>query len=269
MSFSYTSLVIRPLCWGQGSPLCPCLRPRPPVIVAAQVLKEQKPLSGSGEDHARIGCALFYTDDRQPASDHQSLQNSLTHARSGLSDLLLVRAHLLFLSSQTQPDPVAWMVAPTARIWLSGSLIFVVTFLCLIYCYFLPWIRIVNNSPQISYKFLITLKPILICSFKVAFMVALAYMLLKAKAFIIQHRTPLEPSSISGELPRSNPARFKWHIAKLMNEKCLPVLRYWGGRYSGSPVDLKSWENSLSLLSKNTANILKVSFFIEHHWPPN
>ena len=117
MSFSYTSLVIRPSCWGQGSPLCPCLRPRPPVIVAAQVLKEQKPLSGSGEDHARIGCALFYTDDRQPASDHQSLQNSMTHARSGLSDLLLVRAHLLFLSSQTQPDPVAWMVAPTARIF--------------------------------------------------------------------------------------------------------------------------------------------------------
>ena len=87
MSFSYTSLVIRPSCWGQGSPLCPCLRPRPPVIVAAQVLKEQKPLSGSGEDHARIGCALFYTDDRQPASDHQSLQNSMTHARSGLSEI--------------------------------------------------------------------------------------------------------------------------------------------------------------------------------------
>lgn len=121
MSFSYTSLVIRPSCWGQGSPLCPCLRPRPPVIVAAQVLKEQKPLSGSGEDHARIGCALFYTDDRQPASDHQSLQNSMTHARSGLSDLLLVRAHLLFLSSQTRSSCLNGCSHST-NLWANASL---------------------------------------------------------------------------------------------------------------------------------------------------
>ena len=110
MSFSYTSLVIRPSCWGQGSPLCPCLRPRPPVIVAAQVLKEQKPLSGSGEDHARIGCALFYTDDRQPASDHQSLQNSMTHARSGLSDLLLVLSSPPFLELTDQIQLPEWLL---------------------------------------------------------------------------------------------------------------------------------------------------------------
>ena len=122
MSFSYTShYLIQPSCWRQGSPLCPCLRPRPPVIVAAQVLKEQKPLSGSGEDHARIGCALFYTDDRQPASDHQSLQNSMTHARSGLSDLLLVRAHLLFLSSQTRSSCLNGCSHST-NLWANASL---------------------------------------------------------------------------------------------------------------------------------------------------